>query len=474
MSFEHVIKGGQVVAGGRLLRADVGINGETIAAVGLDLNGDRVTDASGALVLPGGVDPHAHIEQLSGMGLMNADTFETASAAALLGGTTTVISFAAQAKGQSLSGALADYIMRSARGAMIDHAFHLSISDPTVEDFDEDLRHAVTNGHRSIKVFTTYDIGLGDPEILHILGLARETGALLCIHAENDGLIGFTKARLLNQGMTAARFHPPSHPRLAEIEAVERMIRFAEFFDHPVMLFHISTTEALEAIRAAKGRGVPVWAETCPHYLMMTEAELDKPGQEGAKWMCSPPQRDGADQPALWRGLALGDLSLVSSDHAPYRYDEGGKLLAGPDATFAQMANGLPGLQTRAPLMFDAMEDPVAFAELTATAPARIYGLALKGAIAPGLDADLVLWDPEASLTYGADDLADNVNYNPWEGRTIKGLPVTVIRRGETVVSDGTVHATPGSGRWQKRDRIGVSGAGRPAPELSLIEGAKS
>jgi dihydropyrimidinase len=249
------------------------------------------------------------------------------------------------------------------------------------------------------------------------------------------------------------------------------MCRLAEAAQAPVMIFHVSTAEAAAEIRAARARGAPVWAETCPHYLFQTEEVLDRPGLEGAKWMCSPPQRTEADQEALWQALALGDLQLVSSDHAPYRHDETGKLSAGPDAPFPAIANGMPGLEVRLPLLFDAMVSRgrlglAKFVDLTAEAPARLYGLSTKGRIAPGMDADLVLWDPAREHTYGEDDLHDNVGYNPWAGTTVRGWPVQVLLRGETIVRDGTFTGAPGKGRWLRRDTIGTGPAditGRPA-----------
>ncbi|NNK77483.1 MAG: dihydropyrimidinase, partial [Litoreibacter sp.] len=396
--YDMVIRGGQIVTAQGSYAADLAIGGGKIVAIGSELRkGAQEIDASGRLVMPGGVDPHAHIEQLSGMGVMNADTFETATRSAAMGGTTSVISFAAQQKGQPLSEVVSDYAARAARGAMIDHAFHLSVSDITAPGFDTDLARLIGEGHRSIKIFTTYNIKLGDREILHVLARARLHGALVCVHAENDGLIGWAKDALIAAGRTAPKHHALSHPRLAEIEAVARMCRFSEFFGQPVMLFHISATESLDVIRAARARGVPVRAETCPHYLLMTADVLDQPGLEGAKWMCSPPQRADADQDALWAALEARELEIISSDHAPYRYDESGKLSAGPDAGFHEIANGLPGLETRLPLLFDAMVSrgrlgPEAFVRLTSTAPAQLYGLDSKGRLEVGADADAVIW----------------------------------------------------------------------------------
>jgi dihydropyrimidinase len=461
MGHDLVIRGGRVVTGGAVVEADLGVTNGKIAAIGHGLDGAEVIDAAGLIVTPGGVDPHCHIEQMSGMGLMNADTFETATRSAAMGGTTSVISFAAQAKGQQLSDTVADYAARAARGAAIDHAFHISVSDPSVPDFEADLRALIAQGHRSIKVFTTYNIGLDDADILEILRIAGDAGALTCIHAENDAIIAAARARLMAEGRTRPLDHAASRPREAEIEAISRMCRLSEVARAPVMIFHVSTAEAVAEIAAARARGAPVWAETCPHYLFQTEAVLDQPGMEGAKWMCSPPQRTKADQRALWAGLAAGHLQLVSSDHAPYRFDETGKFSNGFEAPFPAIANGMPGLEVRQPLMFDAMVSKgrlgaAGFARLTSEAPADLYGLAAKGRIAPGHDADLVLWDPLRTVTYGASDLHDNVGYNPWEGTTVTGWPVATLLRGIAVMRDGAYLGQPGAGRWLARTALGT------------------
>lgn len=462
MAYETLITGGRVVVGGAVVPTDIAITDGRIAALGHGLTGAAKIDATGLIITPGGVDPHAHIEQMSGMGLFNADTFETATRSAAMGGTTSVISFAAQAKGQRLTDAMADYAARAARGAAIDHAFHILISDPDVPGFEDDLRALIAAGHRSIKLFTTYNIGLSDAAILHVLRIAGEAGALSCIHAENDAIIADARAQLLAEGRTRPIDHAASRPRAAEIEAVARMCHLAEIARAPVMIFHVSTREALAEIAATRARGAPIWAETCPHYLFQTEDVLDRPGLEGAKWMCSPPQRTKDDQAALWAGIAAGHIQIVSSDHAPYRYDETGKFANGRDAPFPAIANGMPGLEPRQPLMFDAMVTQgrlglAAFARLTSEAPATLYGLRSKGRIAPGYDADLVLWDPAQSRTYGANDLHDNVGYNPWEGTTVTGLPTAVFLRGQAVMRDGEYLGQPAAGRWIDRPAIGTT-----------------
>lgn len=460
--YDLVIKGGKVVTSDAVTVTDVAIANGRIAEIGdIDAPARRTLNATGLIVTPGGVDAHAHIEQMSGMGQWNADTFETATLSAAMGGTTTVISFAAQAKNERLRDTVVAYKKRAARGAMIDHAFHMTVTDVQVPDFERDLADLISAGHRSIKVFTTYNIKLDDTAILHVMRQAKASGALVCVHAENDAIIAGAKADLIAMGKNAPIHHAASHPRMAEIEAISRMCHFAEYLGQPVMIFHVSTVEGIAVIRDARARGVPVWAETCTHYLGMTQEVLDREGVDGAKWMCSPPQRLQADQDALWAGLADGTLDLVSSDHAPYRFDKTGKLSAGPNPPFQDIANGLPGLEVRMPFMFDALisrggGDLQQFVRLTATHPADLYGLTTKGRIAIGYDADLVLWDPDAQHTYGANDLHDNVGYNPWEGTTVTGWPDTVILRGKVIVQDGTCHATAGQGQWLHRDQIGT------------------
>ncbi len=457
---ELAIQGGKVVTPQGVIEGDIAIANGTIVSVGKPIaNAKERISANGKWVMPGGVDPHAHIEQMSGMGLWNADTFETATKSAALGGTTSVISFAAQASGQTLSETVTDYVARASRGAMIDYAFHITLTDTEVANFEDDLASLISAGHRSVKVFTTYNIQLNDSQLLRIFRLARQSGALVCVHAENDAIIAQAKQDLISKGRTSPADHAPSRPRMAEIEAVERICRFAEYIDQPVMLFHISTLEGAAVVKAAQARGAPVWAETCPHYLFMTERALDKPGLEGAKWMCSPPQRTPRDQDALWAALDDGSISLISSDHAPYRFDETGKLSAGPNPGFHEIANGLPGLETRLPLLFDAIVTknrggPEAFVEMTSTAPARIYGLTNKGSIAEGMDADIVVWNPTKTVSYGADDLHDNAGYNPWENYSVTGWPEQVFLRGQCLVKDSAFFGKPGDGRWIDRPEL--------------------
>src|SRR5438552_2603513 len=423
--FDLVIRGGTVATATDTMKADVGIRGSAIAAIGEGLDkGKKEIDARGKLVLPGGVDSHSHIEQLSASGLMNADTFESATTAAALGGTTTVISFAAQHVGMSLAKVVEDYHRLARRGAVIDYAFHMIIADPTQSVLTEELPQLVKDGHSSIKVFMTYDrLRLDDEKLLDVLAAARENRALVMVHAENHGMITWMSKRLLARGCRAPKYHALSHPRVGEAEAFTRLIACAALIDQPIMIYHVSTAEGAAVIRRARGQGLKIFAETCPQYLLLTKADLDRPGLEGAKWICSPPLREAADQEALWRALALGDLQLVSSDHAPYAYGDTGKLAAGKQPNFKQIPNGMPGLQARLPLLFDAIVsqgrfDANRFVAWTATEPAKIYGLyPRKGSIVIGGDADVAIWDPNQSVTFGDSIVVDRAGYTAYAGR---------------------------------------------------------
>jgi len=470
-----VIRYGTVVTATDTMRADVAIAGSTIAAIGRDLApGKREIDASGKYVMPGGIDAHAHIEQLSASGLINSDTFESATRSAALGGTTSVLCFAAQHVGMSLTKVVEDYHALARRGAIIDYGFHMILADPREEVLRDEIPPLIKSGHSTLKVFMTYDrLRVDDVQLLDVLMTARENKALVLVHAENHGMITWLSKRLLAKGYTAPRYHAVSHPRLGEAEAFTRLIAFAEFLDQPIMIYHVSSAEGAAVIRAARGRGLKVFAETCPQYLFLTKHDLDKPGIEGAKWMCSPPVREKSDQEALWQALSAGDLQLISSDHAPYAFNEKGKLMAGTSANFKQIPNGMPGLQARLPLLFDAMVSngrlgAQKFVEWTSTAPAEIYGLApRKGSIAIGADADIAIWDPGKEATFADATVVDGGGYTPYAGRTVRGWPVTVLRRGEIIAENGSCLAAPGSGEFLARAGGGAAEPlGRLSPEF--------
>lgn len=449
-SFDLVIRGGTVATSGGVSRCDVGISGGKIVALAEKLNGaERSIDASGHLVLPGGIDAHCHLDQpqaegLASGGAVMADGFESGSRSAAFGGTTTIIPFAVQHRGQSLRAAVADYHQRAAGKSHIDYAFHLIISDPTHAVLGQELPALVAAGHTSIKVYMTYEaMVLSDRQILDVLTQARELEALVMIHAENFECLTWLTERLEAAGKTEPKYHATSRPGVVEREATHRAISLAEIADVPILIVHVSGEEAANEIRRARAKGVNILAETCPQYLMLTADDLDLPDFEGAKAMCSPPPRDKASQQVLWQGLKDGLFDILSSDHAPYRFDGDGKKRFGTDAPFRKVANGMPGLETRAPILFS--EGVIAgrfslerFVELNSTNAARIYGLyPRKGSIAVGSDADIAIWDPEKRVVITNDILHHNVDYTPFEGMTVQGWPITVLSRGKVICDKG-------------------------------------
>jgi dihydropyrimidinase len=476
-NLDLVVRNGTLVTAADSFRADVGVRGGRIVALAEDLpRAAQEIDAAGQLVLPGGVDSHCHIEQLSGMGVWNADDFYTGTVSAALGGTTTVIPFAAQHRGQSMRDVVADYRER-AKKAVIDHAFHMIVSDPTEAVLADELPALIRDGYSSLKLFMTYPLlRLGDEQMLDLLTLARREEAMVSVHAENDAMLAWTARRLLERGYTAPKYHAISHPRAAEAEAVGRLIAMASLVDQPVVVFHVTTEGSMAAIRAAQTRGQKVFAETCPQYLLLAATDLDKPGLEGAKWMFSPPARDAADQAAIWRGVQNGTFQIVSSDHAPYRFDESGKLAAGAEPNFKQIANGIPGIELRLPLLFSegvgkGRIDLGRFVELCCTNPAKIYGLhPRKGTIAVGADADLAIWDAGREVAITDQTTHDAVDYCPYAGMTVTGWPTTVISRGEVIVHEGELLAERGRGRFLPR---AAGAAARPtgvlAPEIDPL-----
>jgi dihydropyrimidinase len=469
-----VIRNGTVVTAAERCACDVGVRGGRIVALGESLpRAAYEIDARGKLVLPGGVDSHCHIEQLSGMGIWNADDFYSGTVAAAFGGTTTVIPFAAQHRGQSMREVVADYRERATK-AVVDHAFHMIVSDPTDTVLSEELPALIRDGYSSLKLFMTYPLlRLDDAQMLDLLSLARRERAMVSVHAENDAMLAWTARRLLERGHRAPKFHAISHPRLAEAEAVGRLIAMAALVDQPIVVFHVTTEGSMRAIRDAQTGGQKVFAETCPQYLLLEAADLDKPGLEGAKWMFSPPARDAADRAAIWRGVQNGTFQMVTSDHAPYRYDETGKLATGADPDFKGIANGIPGIELRLPLLFSegvkkGRIDLERFVALGCTNPARIYGLhPKKGTVAIGADADLAIWDPERTVEITDATTHDATGYCPYAGMTVTGWPTTVIARGEVIVDGGELLAERGRGRFLPRDAgEAAKPAGLLAPEM--------
>ncbi|HTH79063.1 MAG TPA: dihydropyrimidinase [Ramlibacter sp.] len=453
--FDLVVRGGTVVTAERTVQADVGVRGGKIVEVGAGLAaGRQEVDARGKLVMPGGIDSHCHVEQKSSAGVMCADDFYSATVAAAFGGTTTIIPFAAQHRGDSITSVVQDYAER-AKKSVVDYAFHLIVSDPTPDALNVELPAMVKRGITSLKIYTTYELlRLKDDQVLDVLLAADRERALVMVHAENHEVIQWIARRLLERGHKAPKFHATAHHPIAESEATHRVIALTRILDVPALIVHVSGSDAIETIRSAQTLGAKIHAESCPQYLFLTADDIDRPGLEGAKFCCSPPPRDAASQDAVWRALKDGTIGIYSSDHAPYRYDESGKLPKGDATTFKDMANGVPGIQVRMPLLFSegvgqgriTLNE---FVALTSTNHAQMYGIAdRKGTLNVGADADIAIWDPQRELTLTAAMMKDNAGYTPYEGRVVKGWPVQVLVRGQVVVDDGKLLAAKGSGQF--------------------------
>jgi dihydropyrimidinase len=457
--FDLVVRNGHVVTAADVFRADLGIRDGRIVAIGERLQGTKEIDATGRLVMPGGVDTHCHIAQKSSTGVITADDFYSGGVSAACGGTTTIVPFAAQHRGQSLLDVVQAYHERARGRAFVDYGFHLIVSDPTERVLTQELPALIRDGCPSFKIYLTYDaLKLTDGQALDVLAVAKREGALVMVHAENSDAIAWLTRSLLASGRTAPRFHPASRPEVVEREATSRAIALAELVHVPILIVHVSSAGALDEIRRARQRGVKVYGETCPQYLLLTADDLDRPGFEGAKFMCSPPPRTEASQQAIWQGLQSGIVGVFSSDHAPYRFDDPqGKKLHGEHAPFNKVPNGVPGLETRLPLLFSegvvkGRIDLHQFVAMTATTPARIYGMyPRKGSIAIGADADLAIWDPAVEVTISKAVLHDTMDYTPYEGTRVTGWPILTISRGEVIWANGAVKGEPGRGQFLRR-----------------------
>ncbi|MFA6966019.1 dihydropyrimidinase [Bosea sp. (in: a-proteobacteria)] len=459
--YDLIIANGTIATASDVFSCDIGIRDGVIVALGHDLGEAAETiDATGHLVLPGGIDSHVHIAQPSGDGIVMADDFASGTLSAAFGGNTTVMPFCMQEKGTSLRETVKDYHKLAEGRCYTDVSFHLVISEPTEQVLGQDLPALIEDGYTSFKVFMTYDgLALNDREMLEVMSVARETGALVMVHAENYDAIRFLTDRLERGGHIAPKFHGTSRPIPVEREATHRAISLAELVDVPVMIVHVSNREAMEEIARARSRGLKVYGETCPQYLVLTEKDMDGLNMEGAKYVCSPPPRDTASQLACWEGLANGIFNVFSSDHCPFRYDDpAGKLIPKGKTSFRWVPNGIPGVETRLPILFSEGVGKGRitlnqFVALSATNHAKTYGLTKKGSIAIGMDADIAIWDPRREVTISQSLLHHGSDYTPYEGIQVTGWPVTTILRGQVVVRDGNLVGKPGQGGHVARER---------------------
>ncbi|RTM08860.1 MAG: dihydropyrimidinase [Hyphomicrobiales bacterium] len=460
-----IIKNGTVVTASDTFVADIGVLNGRISAIADAIEADsrtKIIDAAGRLVMPGGVDVHTHLDT-PGLLADTEDDFLSGTIAAAHGGTTSIINFCPQIKGSGLLESLAEHRRRADPKAVIDFALHSIVSDPSERTLAE-LSSLPGEGVTSFKVFMAYkgDTMVDDGTLIRVLDEAQANGALVMVHAENGEAVEFLRDRFAGEGKLSPRYHALSRPPRVEAEATARAIALAELASASIYIVHVSCGEALEEVIRGKRRGVDVHAETCAHYLHITDAVFDTPGFEGGKYVFTPPPR-GSHQPKLiWDALARGDLEVVSSDHAPYNF-VGGKDIGRDD--FRQIPNGAPGIEERMTLVWQGVANgqlsPNRFVDLVATTPAKIFGLyPCKGTIAVGSDADLVIWNPDITRRLTRDDLHSAVDYTMFEGMEVLGAPETVISRGDVIVQGGAFTGATGRGRYIHRGTVSTS---RPA-----------
>jgi dihydropyrimidinase len=454
-----LIRNGRVLTASGALDADVLVDGEKIAAViardapGPGVTADRVIDATGRYVLPGGIDVHTHMEMPFG-GTFSSDTFETGTRAAAWGGTTTIIDFAVQAKGTSLLATLDSWHAKADGNCSVDYGFHMIVSDVNEATLKE-MDACVAAGVNSFKMFMAYPgvFYATDGEILLAMQQAARSGATVMMHAENGIAIDQLVAQARAAGRTEPVHHGLTRPPELEGEATSRAITLAAVAGCPLYIVHLSAIQALEAVAAARDAGRNVFAETCPQYLYLSLDDLARPGFEGAKFVCSPPLRPADHQASLWRGLRTNDLSVVSTDHCPFCFAEQKELGRGD---FAKIPNGIPGVEHRMDLLHAGVVAGQItlqrWVEVACTTPARMFGLyPRKGVIAAGSDADIVIYDPRARQVLSAASHHMNVDYSAYEGMEVTGKVVTTLCRGRPVIDDGAYVGAPGHGTFLAR-----------------------
>ncbi len=454
-----LVTNGHVVTAVDSYVADILIEGSVIAMIGSNLASvvgqvDRTIDAAGKLVIPGGIDPHTHMDLPFG-GTASSDDFETGTRAAAFGGTTTIIDFAVQFRGQALNEALDVWFKKAEGKAVIDYGFHMILTDLPDSRMPE-IKGLINQGVTSIKLFMAYPgvFLVDDGTIFKAMTTASEGGGLVCMHAENGVVIDVLVKRAVAEGKTGPKYHALTRPTRAEAEGVHRAIAIAEMANSPVYIVHLSCYDALREVQAARDLGLPAFAETCPQYLFLDYSYYEQEGFEGAKYVMTPPLRDKANQDQLWKGLRGNDLQVISTDHCPFCFKEQKEL--GRD-DFTKIPNGGPGVEHRMSLIYDGgvVQKRISlnrFVELTSTAAAKIFGLfPKKGTIAVGSDADIVIFNPERDEVISAATHHMRVDYSAYEGRRVRGVSEIVMSRGNVVVENGEFKGRAGNGQFLKR-----------------------
>jgi dihydropyrimidinase len=450
-----LIKSGRIVTAIDDYAADILIEGETISIIGnsLDIEADITIDAKNKLVIPGGIDPHTHMELPFG-GTQSSDDFFTGTRAAAFGGTTTIIDFAVQTKGESMISGVDAWHKKAEGKCAIDYGFHLITTDFEYKHTEE-MYTIMDEGINSFKLFMEYQgVFLAvDATIFRAMSAAGERGGLICMHAENGIVINEIIKKFLAEGRTAPKYHALTRPTIAEAEGVHRAIALAEMAETPVYIVHLSCTDALNQVRQARDRGIPAFAETCPQYLFLSIDDYGE-GFEGAKYVMTPPLREKHNHDELWKGLKMDDLQIIATDHCPFCMKDQKEL--GRD-DFSKIPNGAPGVEYRMELIYNGgvVENRISlnrFVELTSTAAAKMFGMfPKKGTIAVGSDADIVIFDTEKEHTFTLESQHMNVDYCTYEGKTIKGKVETVLSRGRVVIENGECQVEKGSGQFIKR-----------------------
>ncbi|MEG0250669.1 MAG: dihydropyrimidinase [Peptostreptococcus sp.] len=456
-TYDVLIKNGSITTSGDYYKADIGIKDGKIKDISDKIDpasAKEVFDASGKILIPGGIDVHTHLDMPFG-GTFSSDNFETGTKAAAIGGTTSIIDYAVQPKGKTLNETIDIWNGKAKDKAVIDYGFHLAVTklnDTTREELPELLK----NGFPSFKVFMVYEgMRLEDGELMEILKIAKDNDGLVCVHAENYDSINYRIKNLLDEGKTEPIYHAISRPQKCEAEATNRAVKLAEMLDAPIYIVHVSNGEAADIITASRKHGFKTMGETCPQYLLLSIDNYREEGFNGAKYVMSPPLRDASNHKLLWDDLRLGDLQTVATDHCPFFMEQ--KRMGEND--FTKIPNGAPGIESRMALIHHfgvnggniSMER---FVELTSTNPAKIFGMYPdKGTIAVNSDADIVVFDPDKEVTISVDNLHEEVDYTPYEGFKVKGYPVATFSRGELIAEDGKYIGEEGRGLLLKRGK---------------------